>query len=391
MSNEQLKHIFDNSVCLTRRQMKDYVNGTMTNEESHAVELHLNSCPFCDEAIEGLFEQKEGNAVEVLAELDTEFLKDHFSLHHPHIHLNSLTSSQPAVATAHYPHKRKNTQPFWRNISIAAALLLGVSIFWYMKEGSPTAQQSILAQSQQSTQQTTGTPAVTKYTRDKIADNTLKTKEPQRTSEAKLSEPQTTPPANNGSGPQSPQTLLLADKPAEKKESADTQAEPRQKEQENVATTNSLPISEKMVAAPKPPVAAGQIEKMPTRSVNDIAATSGEGEAFNTTSKAVKVTGTRTQGDNYYIDGVAVKTDNLDKAENLYNQKKYKEALNTYKKELNSGDKSRRQKASLMTARCYLALGQKAQATKVLEDLVQNGSGAAKREARKMLGDLQEK
>ena len=224
MSNEQLKHIFDDSVCLTRRQMKDYVNGTMTNEESYAVELHLNSCPFCDEAIEGLFEQKEGNAVEALADLDTEFLKDHFSLHHPHIHLNSLTSLQSAVATAHYPHKRKNTQPFWRNISIAAALLLGVSIFWYMKEGSNTAQHPMLAQTQPPATETT--PSVTRRTQGQIAANTLKTKEPQQVSEAKLSEPQAAPPTNNGSGPQSPQTLLLADKPAEKKESADSQAEP---------------------------------------------------------------------------------------------------------------------------------------------------------------------
>jgi FimV-like protein len=391
MSNEQLKHIFDDSVCLTRRQMKEYVGGTMTNEESYAVELHLNSCPFCSEAIEGLFEQKEGHAVEMLADLDTDFLKDHFSLQHPHIHLNSLAAPQPAAGHIHYnTPKRKNTQPLWRTLSVAAALLLGVSVFWYLKKGD-TSRQPVIAEATTPAQPAPAEPPLKKREEPSIAANTLKAKETQEPTKAILSEEESVPPTSNGSGSQSPQTLLLADKPDDKAEMKDTVTPGitmKKEQEEMVAGSYSNRFVDRPTIKMAPAAPAPQIEKMPTRSVSDMAATSQNTYAPANTEN-LKLGGARAENMKYSIDGVTVKdADNLSKGEDLYKQKKYKEALNTYKKELNSDNKGRRQKASLMTARCYLALGQKTQATKVLEDLVQNGSGAPKREAKKMLDDL---
>ncbi|HLU16944.1 MAG TPA: hypothetical protein VKZ76_02725 [Edaphocola sp.] len=43
----------ENSACLTRRQIDDYLNNKLFPEELYVVEMHLVECPFCNDAIEG--------------------------------------------------------------------------------------------------------------------------------------------------------------------------------------------------------------------------------------------------------------------------------------------------------------------------------------------------
>lgn len=43
----------ENSACLTRRQIEDYLNNKLFPEELYVVEMHLVECPFCNDAIEG--------------------------------------------------------------------------------------------------------------------------------------------------------------------------------------------------------------------------------------------------------------------------------------------------------------------------------------------------
>ena len=95
--SEQLKHIFDSSACLSKRQLKDYVTGIMSREESYALEHHVNTCFFCSEALDGMLEHSD--ALVTVDQLNTGFLKDHFSLTNPQIHLNSLApaAAVPAV------------------------------------------------------------------------------------------------------------------------------------------------------------------------------------------------------------------------------------------------------------------------------------------------------
>ena len=64
---EQLIHILDQSVCLSRKQMKEYLSGTMQQEEMHAAEIHLNTCPLCSMAMEG-FEAHSEEALEAVSE-----------------------------------------------------------------------------------------------------------------------------------------------------------------------------------------------------------------------------------------------------------------------------------------------------------------------------------
>src|SRR5690606_5602807 len=127
--SEQLKHIFDNSACLSKRQLKDYVNTTMSREEQYAVEHHITTCFFCSEALEGM--NRKDEALVAVDELNTNFLKDHFSLINPQIHLNSIA---PTVQAQPIQRQRKKTtmQPLLRPSALAAAALLGFAVLWYL-------------------------------------------------------------------------------------------------------------------------------------------------------------------------------------------------------------------------------------------------------------------
>ena len=59
--NDEYKDLFTATQCPTQQQLLDYVQGRLSPEQQHEVELHLMDCEMCSEAIEGLsaFEQKE--------------------------------------------------------------------------------------------------------------------------------------------------------------------------------------------------------------------------------------------------------------------------------------------------------------------------------------------
>jgi len=128
--NQQLSHIFDKSACLTRRQIKDYLDGSMTPEECHAVEHHLNDCMFCSEAVDGMLDNRYESA-ETVSELSTSFLNEHFHSITPQVHLNSLA---PTQAVAIHKHKNK-IQPVWGTTSVAAAVLISLATIWYVEYG----------------------------------------------------------------------------------------------------------------------------------------------------------------------------------------------------------------------------------------------------------------
>lgn len=150
MSSEQLMHIFDNSSCLTKRQLQTYAANEMIPEEAHAVEVHLNACPFCRMSVEGL--QIGGEyAIEAVGELNPKFLKDHFSINNPQIHLNSITATVSHQPVTHHHSRRirhkKNTLFTPWTISVAFLLLIGA---WYMEFGRAKTQPMTNASTHQS-------------------------------------------------------------------------------------------------------------------------------------------------------------------------------------------------------------------------------------------------
>ncbi len=131
---EQLLHILDQSVCLSRKQMREYLSSTMLPEEVHAVEVHLNSCPLCRLALEG-FEEHSEEALQAIASLNSGFLKEHFDNISPQIHLNSMAPA--ASFSASHTDRKRSLAPFWRLTSIAAGLLLLFGLVWALGHRQP--------------------------------------------------------------------------------------------------------------------------------------------------------------------------------------------------------------------------------------------------------------
>jgi hypothetical protein len=129
--NEQLKHIFDDTACLNRRQMKDYVANVMAAEERHAAEAHLNCCPFCSEALDGMQAHKQ-EVVGMFAELNPQFIRQHFELTNPQVHLNSMSPAYHVMPEKRTAHHIQNTHK-WRTILLVSAILLAFTAMWYVE------------------------------------------------------------------------------------------------------------------------------------------------------------------------------------------------------------------------------------------------------------------
>lgn len=149
-SRARLIKAVDNSACLTRRQINDYIAKKLYPEELYVVEMHLNECPFCNDAIEGF--QRADNANQLLSEIDTLQIPAVTAAAPPPPEKPAPPPAvvvappvQPAAAPATAPQpkaKSSNTRPFeepnsrkggfWK-IGLAAAVLLGAGIWGISK------------------------------------------------------------------------------------------------------------------------------------------------------------------------------------------------------------------------------------------------------------------
>ena len=80
----------------------------------------------------------------------------------------------------------------------------------------------------------------------------------------------------------------------------------------------------------------------------------------------------------------------LSAANALYEAGNYGAAASSYREQMNVEDKRTSQQATLMAARSYLKLGHKVKAKQLLQTLVNEGSGSQKRQAKRLLKDLEE-
>lgn len=148
MSRDRLLKVVGNSACLTKRQISDYVRQKLYPEELYVVEMHLNECPFCNDAIEGFSKNQEHFLMLddlVMPELSaipasipnpkkTETPKEK----------PKKNTVVPAATVANHTVKVDNKNPFkndrshksWFSWSIAAALLLGFGTLMYYKFGT---------------------------------------------------------------------------------------------------------------------------------------------------------------------------------------------------------------------------------------------------------------
>ncbi|HTN47637.1 MAG TPA: tetratricopeptide repeat protein [Flavipsychrobacter sp.] len=384
--SEQLKHIFDLSACPTKRQMKDYLNGTMEGEEIYAFEHHINSCFLCSEALDGMMEQAE-EAVAGVEQLNNEFLKDHLELHPPQIHLNSMAPA-PSLTPTHHRGKANSQRIFWKPVGIAAALVICLGLGWYFKN-TPS----------QITQQS---PSIAQANRNEmVKENPSSEVQPlsarMETAGAydNLAETSQTHPSVKRAGKE----IAAITEP---KTTEQTQPAPGALPEEVAVKEYKLPLANKTEPPANTPVTAVQTSQVATKNTADVTSLSAA-TYQQKSNNALNLGGGRTSGELYVIDGAQVKggenerskkadkerrTMADDNADDLYNDGKYAKALTAYKKQINSSGGKESQQAKLMAARCYLQLGQKSNAEKLLKELAETGNGASKRQARRILRDM---
>lgn len=379
MSNEQLKHIFESSTCLTKKQMISYVSGNMTNEEAHAVETHLNSCMLCSDAVDGMLEQ-QAKALQELPTLNADFLKSNLPDTGKQINLTAASSQQKTI-------KKNNVQNLWRSVSLAAGLLLLVVSVWYYRM---LQEDSAKPQIAQELPPTTHIEENTSSALQPIAMNEVATEDNSEKASVKA-----VPATLSAREAIMDDAKAMAPAFAEKKVI---------KQLEDVTVkAEKAPL---IAMDERKSITSDEIEKMPTRSTNDIASTTAAapaqtsfGNSYTPDKNESLVQGGTKNVGVYTRDAGNIKdeqrialhsvNDVLERADKLYDAKQYNSALNIYicesKNEINSNDD--KDKARLGAARCYIAIGDMQRAKAYLMAVAAK-HGKHKREAKRLLKQM---
>lgn len=392
---EQLIHILDQSVCLSRKQMKEYLSGTMLPEETHAAEVHLSSCPLCSLAMEGFSEHSE-QALEAIAALNSGFLKDHFDNISPQIHLNSMAPAA-SLQMSKSGRKRANTQPLWRVGSIAAAMLLLFGLVWAF-ERSHNRESDMVLPTTVGNGAGTGNGGPGNDVNDNTAGQnnagtvtsgsaaTASSSSPNPSSPASQTQIVTQTHTNSGAAiakNTAAATNTLTGSPADRQNGSLASAKP-------VSGGVSVPQSDPgaNIAAKDPPATKTFIEYDPNSAeqTDKPAATSTTVAARSTTASSTpdlkpKAPATSQAKPDDTRDDAA-------RADESYSKGSWGTALNGYKKGMNSPDERTRYHSMVMAAQCYAALGNKAKAEELLQRVIDNGPGPDRRAAKRALRKL---
>jgi hypothetical protein len=149
-SDERILQILDNSACLSKGQMTGYLKHTLFPEELRAVELHLSSCAFCNDALDGLELQQDPE--KLLASLVLPALpaispkekpkekketpvivKAEKSNNGTEERTNGKKNTRTEAPVAeHTPFRSGNTK-WLRPLGIAAGLVLAFGALWYFE------------------------------------------------------------------------------------------------------------------------------------------------------------------------------------------------------------------------------------------------------------------
>lgn len=118
--NKEAASIFEASGCLTEQQLMDYLEDRLTEEETHAVEVHMAGCAFCTDALEGLMQVAEKRRIPVI--------------------LKQLQSQLRRELQSHRSKKKKLKLYVWLSTLIVLVLLILLiaffAIYFSMKKDS---------------------------------------------------------------------------------------------------------------------------------------------------------------------------------------------------------------------------------------------------------------
>ncbi len=371
MSKEQLKHIFEESSCLTARQVKGYVTGKMVHEEAHAVEVHLLSCPFCREAVEGLTEHKSPAVISAMEKLDAGFIAKHFGVTTQEIVAPKNTPpvlKAGSYSTAPAKESPKTVRKIWKPMALAASLLAMVAVLWFMRDNIFPQDNGQLAQ--QTTVPEQQVEPVIAY---------------QPAADSNIMSVVDTMPVTDEMTPEVP-PLVAATTEVTTKEAKDAAA---RKEADKKAVDAKLAAGATSLTAKKPKEEIKPLPMAARQSSADALPRMGNsytGPVPATTAPAIAVDEDRAEEATVKKIVEPART-GLEKADDLFNKGKYRRALKMYQDEMGDTRSNRRDAATYMAARCHVELGEKMQARTLLNSLV-NENSVKKSQAQQVLQQI---
>ncbi|MCB0698367.1 MAG: hypothetical protein KDC11_00905 [Chitinophagaceae bacterium] len=379
MNREKLKHIFDNTACLTAKQMRSYAAGKMVHEEARAVEAHLQSCPFCSDALEGVEEQKNNGSLETIERIDSTFLQKHFGLTNPEIHLNSMASQAQAESIGDKVEKIAGRPTLWRNIAIAASVLIVVGVFWFMRDSifNISGGNEKIAQNTEVEQ----TPPPPPVEEEAVATTTEDTAS---MATGMVADAQ-------GVGAEDVSTRADMPTPTETVEPAVAKKE----DKVNALMATAAEDASKKIKKDEPiatTVAAAKTADMKMPAEDD-KYKSRVGNSYTPENAAEKKTEEVAAAAPAAAKEAPKKTaetvnSGISDADKLYNSGEYRQALKLYQEEMFNTKSSNRDQATMMAAKCHLKVGEKVQARTLLNSLIRDRS-PLKDKADKILQDME--
>lgn len=381
MSNEQYIRIFDESSCLTPKQLKGYVSGNMVHEESHAVEVHLLSCPLCSDAVEALQAETQGG-VDMLSGIDSSFLDQNDAYKNLEDTTTPVAKSKP-IAKPNIKVSKKNTEslggaktstPVIRILTIAASLILLLFCgYWiWSNNNTTTTNDAPIAQAvpeKEFIEQET-TPVIVSNSTDNSLDEEVIAELPEEAPEQNVVAP------------------IETGKQAPTEPTASTRiAQVTQEEKKTTIKPVETRFAKDVQATPARQLADEQLEVQPTREVDNIADVSFDnkyerrlGNSYAPKEQTELAAAKAPQPN------VSVSSGN-ESAAQLYQNKEYKAALKKYRQQMNSTNVAERDAARIMVSKCHIALGQKGQAKAILNSLIRENS-TKKGEAEKLIESI---
>lgn len=394
MSTEQLKHIFEQSACLTPKQIKGYATGKMVHEEAHAVEVHLLSCPFCSDALEGVTEHKD-RAVANLEKIDASFIAKHFGVAKEEIKISSKTTHKTkqtafkSLDNTTSTEKKSNLDKLWKPIAAAAGLVGVAVIMWMMKDSIfPKDAPKQLAQEATTQPEKINEPEIvykpaTEDTTMIAAESVMDIDEQPENPATELTQEVIAKKAEQ-------EKLLKAETDKRLKDKNVVEADAKLAKEKLAKQKAEQKKKEELLAAnrdvTKDKVAAGKAEER-SRMGNSFDA--GAANAYTSKPKDdVKTEKTETPPSpaKKKIELGTARSGIL-KGDEAFNEGKYKKALKQYQKVMFDPESNQKDAATLMAAKCHIAMEEMMQARTLLNSLIKDNS-TKKGEAAGLLNEV---
>lgn len=391
MSNEQMKRIFDQSACLTPRQLKGYVSGSLVHEEAHAVEAHIMGCPFCSEAIEGIKAHRVDRSIDVMVSLTPDFLdgRSGFSVRSEATAVPSpiKVAKKPTANSGGGGIDKKSFSPqLLRTVSIAATVLIAAGVFWFIQSNRDNTTVTVADNATTSDVQIASPKPMNEMADAVTSDSALVTDN--ATADLAVVPDSVMQQAND---------IVAAsadDANTRFKEVAEAAPIKKKDSVKKVATTVAMTTTQnaKKVPMTRDVVDRGRMGNSYTpdnASGISIGGARGSGTLYYVDGEQVNTTPPKTASDLTTAKDVTATPPKPLTADELYDQKKYTQALAKYKQEMQSSTGKDKEDAKLGVAKCYIGMGDNKQAVSILRGMLYDNS-KRKKQAKKLLRSIGE-